>query len=255
MDVVTAMGIDPGWAKCGIGAIHRFPDGSLKPGGVRLVKTGPNKDKRFEKLRVSMDDERRLREYYTAFCDAIQTVKPKVIGVECYTIFENANYTNLRSAAAKFLAFLGFGGRPAPLKASELIDQFRNEDVFTGFLTNLLALKDAVDKFKAVRGRGAAAKTQMVYAAALCAAYQYNVPVYVFMPVDLKKAMCKRASATKKDVEDALCGMIPGLREEVDKRIGARTMHEHVFDAVGHGYLGLQTWEKWMGDSGLTAAS
>jgi Holliday junction resolvasome RuvABC endonuclease subunit len=254
-EVLTALGVDPGWAKSGVAAVHRMPDGTLRAGGVRLLRTAPNKDKRFQRLRVSMDDERRLKEYYTGFVDAIETVKPKVIGIECYTIFESREYEKLRSSAAKFLSFLGLtGAGKAPFSTpAEFLEMFRNEGLFTNFLGHLLDVKRAVDAFRVVRGRGAAAKTQMVYSAALCAAYQYGIPVFVFMPVDLKKWTCGRSSATKGDVEKALCARVTGLREDVDSRIKAKTMHEHVFDATGHGVLALVEYEKWLRDSRLTS--
>lgn len=251
-----AMGIDPGWAKCGIGAVA-LSEGQLVSAGVRLVRTAKNKDKRFQHLRVSMDDERRHHEYYDAFCESIETLKPHVIGVEVYTIHETREYEKLRDQAARFMGFLGLGGK-SKTAAFRTPEEFRElmarADIFKKMVAHLDALNQAVDAFKVVRGRGAAAKTYGVYTAAMCAAWRYEVPIFGFMPVDLKKGACGKAGASKKEVEDALCGRISGLRDKVDEKIKAKTMHEHVFDASGHAMLALTEYQRWMRDSQLAQA-
>lgn len=255
MTHLMALGIDPGWAKCGIAAVARTDEGVLVSAGVRMIQTSPNKDKRFERLRVSMDDERRLREYYEGICRAIEDVRPHVLGVEAYTIRETVEYEKLRDAAATFVGFLGVGGRSSRLPFATADEFLRalTGSMFPTFLAHVAAVADAVAAFKAVRGRGAAAKTYGVYAAALCAAYRFGLPVYVFMPVDLKKRACRQASAGKKDVEDALCREVQGLRALVDTKIRAKTMHEHVFDAAGHAVMALEEYSHWLLDNRLTA--
>jgi Holliday junction resolvasome RuvABC endonuclease subunit len=251
-----ALGIDPGWAKCGISAVARS-EGRLISAGVKLVKTGRNKDKRFEHLRVSMDDERRHREYFDAFCESIEKVQPHVIGVEVYTIHESKDYEKTRNAAAAFLAFMGLGGKAARAPFSspaELLEVMGNEDVFKQFLGHMEAMQLAVAGFKKARGRGAAAKTYGVYTSALAAARKYKIPIYGFMPVDLKKRACRKVSASKKEVEDALGNEVEGLKDNIDK-VRAKTMHEHLYDASGHGVMALETYEHWMRDSGMDTAA
>jgi len=244
---VTAMGIDPGFAKCGIGCLHRMDDGSVVPGGVRLVTTSPSKGKRFHKVRTSMDDERRVREYYTAFCESIELVKPKVLGVEVYTVYDNAD---VRPQVRKFLSMFAIkAGSSVPTSLASpgaLVDVFGKAEFLKKFLKGLEELSKACEvRSFSQRGRGAAAKTLMVYSAACCAGYRYGIPVFGFMPVDLKKGVCGRSSATKDDVGRALCAKIPGLEEQVTAKVRAKTMHEHVYDGVGHAYLALQEFEKW----------
>jgi Holliday junction resolvasome RuvABC endonuclease subunit len=240
-----ALGIDPGWAKCGIAAIASV-DGTYRSAGVRLVRTSPNKDKRFEHLRVAADDERRLREYYEAFCESIEKVKPHVIGVEVYTIREVREYEQLRDAAAAFLSYVGLGGKAAPPFSTAMEFVTHVGGAWEGFMDRCRGLARAVDAFRVVRGRGAAAKTYGVYTTAMCAAYRYGVPIYPFMATDLKKRATGQVRATKKAVEDALCQVIEGLREDVDTNIKAKKMHEHLFDAGGHGLMALEAYQKWV---------
>ena len=246
------MGIDPGFAKCGIGALHRMSDGRLVPGGVRLVKTSPSKGKQFQRWRQSMDDERRMHIYYDAFCEAIELIKPKVLGVEVYTVYDNED---VRPQVRQFLSLFGIkpgAGVPAVLQQPGQLVKALSESQFLGkFVKGLVSLSKACEiKSFSQRGRGAAAKTLMVYAAACCAGYRYGVPVIGFMPVDLKKGVCGRSSATKGDVGEALNRMVPGLEQQVLDRVKAKTMHEHVYDAFGHGYLALKEFEKWSTELG-----
>lgn len=254
---VTALGIDPGFQRCGIGAVHRAADGQLVSAGVRYVEIKKGKGKGFEQLRVSMDDERRVHGYYDAFVSAIEAVEPKVVGVECYTVHEPVEYQYLRSSAAAFMAFLGLGGknaRPTFATPEAFLAAFRDSEIFIQFLKLLGDLKYRVDAFKYVRGRGAAAKTMLVYSAALCAAYRFGLPVFVFMPVDLKKAATGGVKASKEDVEAGLCQLIPGLEVKVAAKIPAKGQRNHVYDAVGHAYMALREYERWLQSSGLGGA-
>jgi len=249
---IMALGIDPGWAKTGISAIA-LVDGKLTSAGVRLVKTEKNKDKRFERLRVSMDDERRHREFYDAFCESIEKVKPNVIGVEVYTIRESQDYEKLRAAGAAFLTFMGFGSKAArtPFSSSaELQQALADPGVFQQFLSHLERMQATVQGFSVARGRGAAAKTYGVYVAVLCAARKYGVPTYGFMPSDLKMRACKKRSASKKEVELALGTEVAGLADTIGK-VRAKSMHEHLFDAAGHSLMALEAYRHWLRDSEL----
>ena len=244
---VTAMGIDPGFAKCGIGCLHRMDDGRLVPGGVRLIKTAPSKGKQFQRWRQSMDDERRMHEYYDGFCAAIEAVKPKVLGVEVYTVFDNED---VRPQVRKFLSLFSIkpgGGVPQILQEpGNLVKAFASVEFLGKFVKGLVELSKACEiRSFSQRGRGAAAKTLMVYAAACCAGYRYGIPVIGFMPVDLKKGVCGKSSATKDEVAEALKLKIPGLEAQVLEKVRAKTMWEHVYDGVGHGYLALKEYEKW----------
>jgi len=241
------MGIDPGFAKCGIGCVHRGEDGRLIPGGVRLIKTAPSKGKQFQRWRQSMDDERRMHEYYDGFCAAIEAVKPHVLGVEVYTVFDNED---VRPQVRKFLSLFSIKpGKGVPLvlqQPGNLLKALGEAQFLAKFIQGLVSLSKACEiRSFSQRGRGAAAKTLMVYAAACCAGYRYGVPVIGFMPVDLKKGVCGKSGASKEEVAAGLQYKIPGLEAQVVDKIRATTMWEHVYDAVGHGYLALMEYEKW----------
>ena len=250
-EYLKGLGGDPGFARTGYGAValHQ-PTGEYMSLGVELVKTEPNKEKRFEHLRVSADDSRRLKIYYDATCAAIEKIGPHVLGVECYTIFESREYERLRDAATTLIKYAGIPkGRLDD--ATQLLERLGSQSVVPA----IVALAKAVDDFRIQRGRGAAAKTYGVYTAFCCAAYRYNLPVYIFMPMDLKMAACNKKSASKEEVADALALKIKGLREKVESKIRAKSMHEHVYDASGHGMLALHNYSKWLRDGVSPTAS
>jgi len=253
---VMSMGVDPGFAKSGIGGVY-YSEGRLHSAGVKLIKTEKNKEKRFENLRASMDDEARFHIMYEGICESIETLRPCVIGVEVYTIFESKEYERLRDAAAGFLGLFGLvKGQGAAFKTPvELLEALAGENMFAKFIEWLSKLSKAVDAFRVQRGRGNAAKTFGAYVLVLAAAYRYKIPIYGFMPIDLKKAACGRASATKDDVARALSARIEGLQVKVESKVRAKLMHEHVYDASGHAMLALETYQRWMRDSGMGQTS
>ena len=255
------LGFDPGWAKTGAGGVALLDGGSLTSTGVQLIKTAPEKAKRFERMRVSMDDNRRLIEQYDAICLIIEKIKPAVIGVETYTIFESKEYEKLRDTAAKLMEDLGIGKGELPkltgkdaaerlyqLLFGTLVASEVSQERAKVLLGRISTLAKAVDAFRVVRGRGAAAKTYGIYSAVQCAARRYNIPIYTFAPIDLKKAACGQFKASKDEVAQGLCKVIGGLREMVETRIRARLMHEHVYDASGHGWLALREYTSWLRD-------
>lgn len=251
---LMGLGYDPGWAKHGQAGVVMMPDGKLVSAGVDFHLVEKGKGKEFEKLRVSVDDNRRMKTHYEMACQAIEKLKPDVIGVECYTIYESQEYVKLRDAAAKFLEFLGLAGqltaasraRAQALNASSDDFAIAIRDGWSDFTRTLNLVRAAVDKFRVVRGRGDAAKTYGVYAAVCCAAFRYNIPTYVFLPMDLKMAACGKRSATKEEVMVALGMKIEGLHEKVHSKIRRAAFHEHVYDAAGHGMLAVQTYARFL---------
>jgi Holliday junction resolvasome RuvABC endonuclease subunit len=247
---VMGLGFDPGFATTGVGAVALLPDGRHISAGVELIITEKNKDKRFEHLRVASDDVRRLLELYERACAAIERVKPKVVGVENYTIFESREYERLRDRASELMGFLGIVKGQLPPEVLELekltavlaLDGRHNEMV-----NKLAALGKAVDDFRIQRGRGQAAKTYGSYTAVCCAAARYGIPVYPFMPLDLKK-FCGKNSASKEEVIASLGGRVEGLAEKVAAKIRAKSVWNHVYDATGHGMMALREYMRWMRD-------
>lgn len=257
---LMGLGYDPGWARHGQGGVVMFPDGRLVSAGVDFHLIEKGKGKEFEKLRVSVDDNRRLRAHYEMACRAIERLQPDVIGVECYTIYESQEYTKLRDAAFNFLEFLGFNKpkktdkpnadalalRAALQSAATFAGAVAADKIYRKFLAHIETLASAVDKFRVQRGRGDAAKTYGVYAAVCCAAFRYNIPTYVFLPIDLKRAACGKHRATKEEVAAGLGMKIEGLHEKVQAKIRRADWYEHVYDAAGHGMMAVQTYARFM---------
>lgn len=93
----------------------------------------------------------------------------------------------------------------------------------------------------------------LVYGMTLAAAYQVNVPVYIFHPIDLKKRIGKRAGASKADVAFMLQQRITNLKETVDKKLRAKSKHEHVYDSSGHALMALVEFCKHEGANKYSA--
>lgn len=245
--MIRAIGFDPGWAKTGVSCVIRHGPGQVQSHGVRVIQTSKNHHKQFERMRASMDDERRLSEFYKAFCEVIDLVKPHIIGVEAYTIYDSKEYTNLRDAAAAFLDILGLK-KGATISTSELLEAVSK--TATQVAGTIGKLSKAVDAFRVQRGRGDAAKSYGVYTTVCCAAYRFGVPVYVFLPVDRCKVATGQARASKVEVAQGLIKLIAGLQADVEERISATGLHEHAYDAAGHAYLAAEHYAKWIGGGG-----
>lgn len=247
-DYLMALGVDPGLANTGIGAIAALPDGRVVSAGVEFIKTEKNKDKRFEHLRVSMDDARRLEEIHKGLTLAVDRIKPSVIGVETYTVFDSTDHTHLRDVAAAFVGFLGLtrGAKPSFNDAAAFAAVFADPSLFGKFLEHLVALSESTDAFRVARGRGDAAKTYGVYTLVLSIAFARGIPIYAFMPVDLKKIACGRAQASKTEVADGLKLRIEGLEDKMTEKGVAKSKQEHCYDSSGHALLALLEYQKWV---------
>lgn len=241
-DPVVAVGFDPGWAKTGIAAVRLFSDGRAECIGAAVVSTQKEHAKRFERLRVSADDERRLREQHAAFCSVVEQVRPHVIGVEVYTIFESREYERLRDAGAALLSALGV--KPGEKVTGSAV---QDADAASRLLPALDDVSRAVDGFRLQRGRGDAAKTYGVYATVQAVAARYGVPCYGFMPVDLKNAVCgtKRTGRTKDDVGAGVRRLVAGVDAQLDLAKVAPSLRNHADDAVGHALLALRAYVAW----------
>lgn len=214
---IICLGIDPGLRNTGIGAVERFPDGSYRSRGVRVVVTEPMKGKAFSRMRSSADDQRRIREHWLKITEAIQVIQPHVIGIENYTIFEPPDIKGLREAVSAYLT--------------------------TKKEQHSVAVRDLIDKQEALEralarntstgvGLGQAAKTIAVYGAALGAAYSAGVPVFVFEPSDRTKQIGGRRGASKEEVGAAVMARVHGLEEHMAEKVPQKTRKEHAWDGV-----------------------
>ena len=91
-------------------------------------------------------------------------------------------------------------------------------------------------------GQGTSArafKTEQAVAAAAVLAWERDIVVLPFLPLDLKKPLTGDATATKEDVQAWVSEHVKGAREAL-AAIRAKTMHEHASDAVGHAVLALR---------------
>lgn len=238
LQYVTAVGFDPGWAKTGIGAVRLYPDGRLECAGAGLVQTAPAKQKQFERLRASADDERRLREQWAAFARVLDQAKPSVVGVEVYTVYESPVYERLRDANVALLKALGVS------KGAEVTEAAIAAVEPAALSVRLSAVSRTADGFRVQRGRGDAAKTYGVYAAVQCAAFAAQVPVYGFMPADLKKATCGD-DRSKEAVEEGLRRRVSDL--DLHLAPIAPSLRNHAADAVGHAMLAALRYVEWVG--------
>lgn len=233
---IISVGIDPGLASTGIGAIERFPDGSYRCRGVRVSRTQPNKDKAFTKMRTSADDQRRIRDHFNQIYGAIQLLKPHVIGIEAYTIFEPNDIARMRESAERVFQALAPGNSQIlPAAMRPLLD---NPAVLDALAPQLIAFQMALaQNTHDHMGLGQAAKTIAVYGAALAAAFTAGVPVFVFQPYDLKKRFGGRKGASKEEVGAGLELIVHGLKENMASKVPQKTLKEHAWDGTGHAIL------------------
>jgi Holliday junction resolvasome RuvABC endonuclease subunit len=97
----------------------------------------------------------------------------------------------------------------------------------------------AVEAYRPFKGKGGgnAWKSAIGYGVASAYARAQGWPCMAYLPDDLKRAFMAQRSASKEEVEAALCLKIDGLREELDKI--KMDQREHASDAAGHAYLAL----------------
>ncbi len=89
-DTLTIVGIDPGWANQGMVALRQTQGQPIQLLGIKHIKTEKESDKKGrQKLRVNVDDARRLRELWDAMDEFVRPLGPvNAIGVEAYAPFK-----------------------------------------------------------------------------------------------------------------------------------------------------------------------
>lgn len=224
---VIALGIDPGWASTGIAGVALIPEGVVSR-GVRLVTTSDDRD-RHERQAVA--DLRRLYAFVDAFTEVISRLKPQVLGVECYTVFDT---TDARPEARALLNTI-----PQTAAATLAASQTDLVAVLAGIQQATGPLAEVTYEKTQRAGRGKAAKTLMVYTAAILAARQANVVVYPAMATDLKRRT-GNPKASKSEVGAWVRAQVQRIDDALDARKIAKSNQEHVLDATGHAVLALE---------------
>lgn len=80
-------------------------------------------------------------------------------------------------------------------------------------------------------------KTGVVYGMCHGIAYHLGVPLFLTYPFDLKRDIAKKKTASKQEVEVAICARVSGLRGILEAL--PDDAREHVADAAGHAFLAL----------------
>ena len=217
---ITALGVDPGFANTGVGAVS-LVDGQLVSRGVRVLQTTKGADKQF---RAGQDDARRLRELFEGLTECFDLLRPDVLGVEAYTVFTPRGVDALAQAGKRAVDSVRAG-----------LDPRRHIDDVARALSDGQSMRGV--------GLGQAAKTILVYGLAMSCAFARGVPVYVFTPADLKQRTTKRRSASKDAVGQALIERVNGLEAACETLPVSR--REHAYDASGHAVLALNEYIEW----------
>jgi Holliday junction resolvasome RuvABC endonuclease subunit len=85
---------------------------------------------------------------------------------------------------------------------------------------------------------GNAWKVALSYQLVCCFGWHVGVEPFVFLPGDLKRIFVGQKGASKGDVAAAIAEKVVGVREQVADI--AKTMQEHVTDAIAHAYLAAE---------------
>jgi Holliday junction resolvasome RuvABC endonuclease subunit len=100
----------------------------------------------------------------------------------------------------------------------------------------------------------AAAKAGAAYGGATYWGLSQGMIIIPAVPQDIKRGICGRLSASKKDVQEEIVRLIPELASYLQKT--NKTQREHMADAAAHAYVGLaEMWElrQMLGSSQQTA--
>lgn len=96
----------------------------------------------------------------------------------------------------------------------------------------------AIESFTVVPGRmaGGASKTAMAYGAIYAIARGHGCLWLPLVPNDLKRGLCGLKSASKAQIQVAVCDRVPGAREALDDL--PKTKREHAADAIAAAIVG-----------------
>lgn len=178
---VVVMGVDPGFASSGVAIVAQDGDNHPELLHLEVVRTKETPKKEMRNLRVSADDQRRMRELWDKLDELHHVYQPTMVAVETYAPFKGKMGGNAWKGAMVYALVSGFG-------------------------------------------------------------YANGLVVLPFLPVDLKRGLCGKVSATKAEVEAAVGQKVRGFAEAIAKV--PKTQQEHPSDATAHAYLALKEAEQ-----------
>lgn len=244
MAVTRALAWDLGLANAAAAAVQHL-DGKLTLRGVRYMPTTADA----KHPSASMDDARRLRELYVHAVEMVAAVRPNVIVMEAYTVYDTKWIEDLRVLASRLLATLGFGGRRSAPGALRSAAAFAQAATSPTLYTSMLDIAEGVDKTLAqagkTRGRGAAAKVLSVQGVILSVAFQYDIPYLLQTPTQIRHALLNRPKGTKEEIAAAVRARLPDIEGACDAKGIPADKREHCLDAAAHALLGLDTFERY----------
>lgn len=234
--VWTSFGIDPGFASTGVAVLSRMSTGEVMSRGVWFIET---KRDGSAGVRAGMDDARRMREFWQGIRTLVEGFRPHVLGVEAYQTHQPEAIEKLKRSATRLMQ-LG-----VPSKRDAFIAQLSDDRTAKIWVESLAGVAAAVRDAEGwtPTGLGHAAKTIGVLWIAATVAFECGVPVYVYEPSQMKKAVTGSPQSSKEKVGLAVENRIVGLTQHVQ----SVTPHKqnHVHDAAGHALTALYEYEKW----------
>lgn len=92
------------------------------------------------------------------------------------------------------------------------------------------------------KGKGVGWKAGWLYSITCAVAFEHNATVYPFSPADLKRRMASKVSASKDDIENAMCQHLPDLNQFLNQT--SPSLREHAADSAGHALMALKDYAK-----------
>lgn len=231
--MITALGVDPGLRNTGLAAVHYdSATRSWTSRGARYLMTEKDQSKK-QHVRVATDDARRLMEVFRFVHEGIAKTSAQVVGVEIYTIFENNDTAKIRDKTSELLAL--FGGVSWPHGDAFRADVAKWTDAFySRFRASAHDVKKLLSDVKERRGMGNAAKTYGAYMLVHAAAAVHGIPVYAYMPRELRvHANNGRGGTTSKEtVMHWVDTNVTDASKDISEAV-RRSLSDHVYDAMG----------------------
>lgn len=85
-DIITSLGVDPGFAIAGVAVVKR-KGGVYTVEHMELIITKKAKDAKKRGVRMTDDDVRRMGEASTVLDSIFQAFEPKLVGIEAFSVF------------------------------------------------------------------------------------------------------------------------------------------------------------------------
>lgn len=240
--MTRVLGIDLGLANPGFAAVEQTDTGVVLR-GLRYVET----QKDAKAASVFADDARRIHEIYDQVCELMARVKPDVVAMEGYAVYDTKAQDDMRDASRRLLATLGFTGadRRGALRSGEELGKAAASARFMADMTDsATGLWNAIQAIGNTAGRGNAAKVLEVQGACLAVCWQTQTPHLLQTPGQIRTFLGCKPRASKLDVHAAVLARLPNLDELAAARGIPAGKREHVTDAAAHALLGLNTWHR-----------